>query len=122
MYTDDQWAMTTEGDLLCYDSDIDGTGVGGYKIVERGSNYEIMLYTGLKDINDKEIFEGDIVRQKFGNRELVGAIIFNHAKAQFGFETIIESKSEIPGNHIEVHTRPEVIGNIYENRELLKKE
>lgn len=71
---------------------------------------ELMQYTGLKDKNGTEIYEGDIVDQldlhQIGNRE-------NPRK-----QTVIEF-NPTSGYDIWPHDI-EVIGNIYENPELLK--
>ena len=78
--------------------------------------YPVQQYTGLNDKNGKEIFEGDIVKFKdlyasTNGQELIGAIIFN--KAAFW--------AQVKSNYFYFDTEPEVIGNIYENPELLKK-
>lgn len=66
-------------------------------------------YTGLKDKNNKEIFEGDIV--KFGT--LVGEIKYTRAEFYCRFVGGL-----IPSNGMAWHW--EVIGNIYQNPELLQ--
>ncbi len=77
---------------------------------ERGT-YELMQYTGLKDKNGKEIYEGDIVREDIEERTY--QVVFSNG----GF--MGESKDNkilfFGDGHVEV------IGNIYENPELLKK-
>lgn len=77
-----------------------------------------MQFTNLLDKNGKEIYEGDILRSKMGNREFIGTMYFNQEKAQFGFDSEIETKKNIP-DHFELHSKPEIIGNIYENPDLL---
>jgi len=81
-----------------------------------------LQYTGLKDKNDKEIYEGDIVRYK--NR--IGEIHWHKYQASFDLKFLrnIEGEPYISldeglANNIWPF-QLEIIGNIYENPELLK--
>ena len=82
-----------------------------------GKEYIVQQYTGLKDKNGVEIYEGDILKCKG----------FNGWFDQVGFyynvvvkHTIIESgESQIAG-FAYIPIDREVIGNIFENPELLK--
>lgn len=90
--------------------------------------YTLMQWTGLTDENGKGIYEGDILSQMIetpdGFRKIVGVMEWNKDLAQFGL--FLETKDDDPlaGKHFEVKEsvsgRPKVIGNIYENPELLK--
>ena len=78
----------------------------------------LMQYTGLKDKNGKEIYEGDILKDKDGAK---GKIYWRI----YGWDVSVYSKPNnfdwpawaVPVRWIEL----EVIGNIYENPELLEK-
>lgn len=82
-------------------------------------NIELMQFTGLFDKNLKEIYEGDIVKpiEKSGknhNRQIVfidGSFCYNESKTRGnrGYWALNKCKSKMF----------EVIGNIYENPELL---
>jgi uncharacterized phage protein (TIGR01671 family) len=81
--------------------------------------YEIMQFTGLKDKNGKEIYEGDVLSAFYGTQ--LTEVYWN---SKFGLYEIVLQISgvtvpsgELLGNHLSVI---EVIGNIYENPELLK--
>lgn len=87
--------------------------------------YELMQSTGLKDKNGKEIFEGDIITNGIDvvdvrNHETLGfytlvngrEVFFGHGMSIEEFEEDIEGFTEIV----------EIIGNIYENPELLEVE
>lgn len=74
---------------------------------------ELMEYTGLKDKNNKEIYEGDIVI----HHSKMHKIIFNAEEARFVLRDD-EFEMEIPFTNNN-NRRMEIIGNIYENPELL---
>lgn len=76
----------------------------------------IMQSTGLFDKNGKEIFEGDIV-SRF-NR-IVEEVVWNSRKGWWAIQTRGEIGLTVLAQFIEV---VEVIGNIYENKELLENE
>lgn len=76
--------------------------------------FELMQYTGLKDKNGKEIYEGDIVYIPQWHRKY--QVIFEGGmfKVQgWSSLSLATAKGEISC---------EVIGNIYENPELLEEE
>ena len=84
------------------------------------AEYEVMQYTGLKDKNGKEIYEGDIVNWSLDYLE----IIFKDGG--FGYYTAFGKArpSYIPlsgHNFLNLFKKEsEIIGNIYENKDLLK--
>lgn len=96
-------------------------------------NCIIMQCVGLKDKNGKDIFEGDIVRILYtdwpsntdSNTSLedymksisyIGIVEYSEDRFQLNFGEEFSSGSLLEGTH----GRKDVIGNIYENAELLK--
>lgn len=83
-------------------------------------------YTGLTDKNGKKIFEGDIIKYKntdgikFNGVALtvIGKVIYNEKNASFA----ISGKDEIGAKHYDYFPikNIEVIGNIFDNPEILK--
>ncbi len=84
-----------------------------------GKKFELMQFTGLKDKNKKDIYEGDIVEVDFGSSLKSLATVDWH-KASFTLFYI--NDPEAFGDWIwKYHDNLEVVGNIYENPELLIK-
>lgn len=83
-----------------------------------GGYFEIMQFTRLKDKNDKEIYEGDIVKEYpgFGCEWEARVGIVKYSGASFWLD--FKRWSHILDDH---DCRLEVVGNIYENPELLEK-
>ena len=71
-------------------------------------------YTGLKDINGKRIFEGDILAHEDKSVEF-GVVEFDEEYAMFDMEV-----GGIPFVFSDIDTEEyEIIGNIYDNPELI---
>lgn len=104
----------------------DGTGV---KISEL-NNLEVMQFTGLHDKNGKEIFEGDIIEE--GGKKRLIVWDDEHAKFVNGIIKIVKELTpnvDVFGLKAEKkytddlpmkHENCEIIGNIFENSNLLK--
>lgn len=81
---------------------------------------KLMQYTGIKDKEGKEIYDGDILRIEYHDDEAPDVYVgdFEFSEGCYGMNvqaTHTHSKHFSPFNE---QARPEVIGNIYENPDL----
>ena len=120
-----------EGDVEFYNLQ---NGEGGGKF----GAYTLMQYTGLKDKNRKEIYEGDIVKHsatisdisivRFGEFGVpnIKEQCYQDRALGFYFENASDLKDIAPFNmtiplNTQYTSNVEVIGNIYENPELMEE-
>lgn len=109
------------------DKEIDGEIIDTLQIIPF-KDIELLEYTVLKDKNGVKIFEGDILKYPDNDeKDCIGVVEYGHfncscCHAVFGFTTINNKGWEIDMlvNDKEQTPSYEVIGNIYENPELLE--
>lgn len=91
-----------------------------------GQGTDLMQYTGFKDANGKKIYEGDILLGRDGMRS--EGVFFNmecgafYAWWKYDKPFKDQRKDAFAGSFLAKDLDSEVIGNIYENPELLKGE
>jgi len=94
---------------------------GFYDVID--NDYLFQQYTGLKDKNAKEIYEGDIVIYRNKNREIRIGQYFNGEDERIGcfIQDPIFKHGNFGSGRVSNFEKCEVIGNIFENSELLKQ-
>ena len=97
----------------------------GFRLEPFFDSVKIMRYTGLKDKNGIEIYEGDIVLIDIGDSFLEikqqCVVKYDDMNASFCFETNNGNKiylTRLGNPDFFIKNKVEVIGNIYENPEL----
>ena len=120
-------AWTEEGKAMYYDvyPFKDGTlllSYDGFAFDEvPASDFIVMQSTGIKDKNGSEIFEGDIVKYEAGCNTVTEEVVYDKNFAGFGVKdadaNIIFTFGEL-AEDIDLSSI-EVIGNIYQNPELV---
>ena len=79
-------------------------------------------YTGLTDKNGVKIFEGDIVEYETGKKVRIGRVFFSDFRASFSVTAGKNGSARINNDHfnyIQNRNSVIVIGNIYDNPELI---
>ena len=77
----------------------------------------LMQFTGLKDKNGKEIFEGDIIKAIYEDKEEFGEVYFDEFSASFD----VRGECWLSVEDLTCSDKYyEVIGNIYENPKLIE--
>ncbi|MCF4964644.1 hypothetical protein H8S88_04725 [Streptococcus sp. GS001] len=101
--------LAVERDIYCCDFD----------------ELELMQSTGLFDKNGKEIFEGDVIAIEVDDTETpINARVFQNSKIGVLMFHVFEDNEDVPMVELleDNSVAFEIIGNIYENPELLEVE
>jgi len=86
---------------------------------EERKNIELMQYTGRKDKNNKEIYEGDVIKDI---ENWVGVIKWDKKDCFFCVEYPLQNETMMFDDAFDSNPErnAEIIGNIYENSELME--
>lgn len=114
----DEFLVKSNGNLFVE------TGFSNEVMYQAKDSYTIQQFTGLSDKNGREIYEGDIIQEKENNFEESPAVLYvvryDESRALFYFDLVSDKRLGFNGCHYEEY-KSEVIGNIFENPELLNK-
>lgn len=108
------WGSPYVDDRLLHFGILDPESINSDYINMSGREYELMSSTGLWDRNGKEIYENDIIKSKLG---FVHKVVWSK-DGYWGTKPLNYEKAQ--PLWIKLEDEIEVIGNIFENIELLK--
>jgi uncharacterized phage protein (TIGR01671 family) len=106
----DIWIAPHYGWLVLSDND-----AMSERVRPERDQWVIMQYTGLKDSKGTDVYEGDIVKRE----SEIGVVRWDNLVARF--RVYMDDAMPMPRNYPLWSELLEVIGNIYENPELIAK-
>jgi uncharacterized phage protein (TIGR01671 family) len=116
MFNYEDWFTLDEQLTLCFEDSEDHSYVDNSD-VDFPNRVKLMQYTGLKDKNGKEIYEGDILEVDWQDDRYpihnIGPVKWDEENSRWDL-----GEGGSPKKDAELHF--EVVGNIYEKPELLK--
>lgn len=80
----------------------------------------VQQFTGLKDSKGKDIYEGDVVKALSSDNKYLSIVEWDFREGRWGFYAIRSDKMPYNYNLTYGCSGWEVVGNIFENPELLK--
>ena len=125
-------AWNKEKNIMCYENEdnsagyLDGWIASDIQVINQTLNsdftketYDFMEFTGLKDKNGKEIYEGDIVAEK-GHYVNSDRLVYQKIQWKENYSCWLRGEYQrLTPKNIKTY-QIEVIGNIYDNPELLE--
>ena len=105
-------AWMDDGRMICGEPD--------YIWEMKSDDSPVMQYTGLKDKNGKEIYEGDIITYQEEPQKMKAEVVWKNGGFVFVYEDGTEnitSESWYAPMDVEI---TEIIGNVHENPDLIK--
>lgn len=82
------------------------------------SDFELEQFTGLTDVNGKDIYEGDIIKSNYKYAQpKISQIIMEDGNSYIAGEDLATGNEMLVSDHVD---EIEVIGNVHENPELLE--
>ncbi len=95
--------------------------VDEWEYAEPPDRYEVSLYVGKKDKNKKEIYTGDIVRLYRPEGEEIGVVEFSDGAFYVSLPLSEDGEEREAVPFFWTEDDIEVIGNVYENPELVEE-
>lgn len=100
-----------DGEDACYDEDCFGAFLNNKR-------YDVEQFTGLTDVNGKDIYEGDIVKSNYKYAQSkISQIIMEDGNSYIAGEDLATGNEMLVSDHV---NEIEIIGNVHENPELLE--